>query len=54
VRRLGPLSPLIPFLLLAFWLAGQSRVVLGVFLIGHELVQVMFVVPEPEAKPGGL
>ncbi|HEX6261806.1 MAG TPA: hypothetical protein VF097_03040 [Actinomycetota bacterium] len=54
MRRLASLLPYIPVLVGVGWLATRFRIVLGVFLIAHGLVHVMFVVPEPAREEGGL
>ncbi len=53
MRRLTPLLPYIPVLLAAAWLGTRFRVVLGLFLVAHGLVHLMYVVPEPAQSPGG-
>lgn len=54
MRRLTSLLPYIPVLLVLAWLGLRFRVVLGLFLIAHGLVHVMYVVPEPAQTPGSL
>lgn len=46
------LLPLLPFVLIALWLGTRYRWFLGVFLIAHALVHVMYFVPEPENETG--
>jgi hypothetical protein len=36
------------------WLATRFRAPLGVFLVAHGLVHVLYVVPKPAQKPGDL
>lgn len=47
MSRLTPLLPIVPFLALALWMGTRYRWFLGVFLIGHALVHLMYFVPEP-------
>lgn len=53
MRRLAPLLPYIPVLLAVAWLATRFRVVLGLILIAHGLVHLMYVVPKPARSPRG-
>lgn len=50
MNRLGSLLPILPFLLVALWLGTRYRWFLGVFLIGHALVHLMYFLPEPEGQ----
>lgn len=54
MRRYASLLPYLPVLIAIGWLATRFRVVLGLFLIAHGLVHVMYVVPEPTQEQGGL
>lgn len=52
MNPLKSLLPLLPFVLIALWLGTRYRWFLGVFLIAHALVHVMYFVPEPEGEIG--
>lgn len=54
MRRFVSLLPYLPVLAAIGWFATRFRVVLGLFLIAHGLVHVLFVVPAPAQKPGEL
>ncbi|HEX6207033.1 MAG TPA: hypothetical protein VF058_01615 [Actinomycetota bacterium] len=54
MRRFVSLLPYLPVLAAIGWLATRFRVILGLFLIAHGLVHVLYVVPEPAQKAGGL
>lgn len=54
MRRFVSLLPYLPVLVVVGWLATRFRIVLGVFLIAHGLVHLMYVIPEPDQKAGNL
>lgn len=54
MRRYASLLPYLPVLIAIGWLTTRFRVVLGLFLVAHGLVHVMYVVPEPAREQGGL
>lgn len=54
MKRLASLLPIVPFLALALWFGTRSRGFFAVFLIGHALVHLMYIVPEPPAEQNGL
>jgi hypothetical protein len=54
MRRFVSLLPYIAVLVAIAWLATRFRLVLGLFLIAHGLVHLLYVVPEPAQKSGDL